>query len=97
MADKLPPLGFHDHYLIQGLRDQVEELQEALQRAMEELNDLEIPVKMTSSFSGEHWLEECKTAAKAKEAIGIDLRISDARSQEMIRMLDQLQQKEVKL
>ena len=36
--DKLP-LGFDDHYLIQGLRDQVEELQGALLRATEELNE----------------------------------------------------------
>ena len=93
-GDQLP-LGFHDHYLIQGLRDQVEELQGALQRATEELNEIKAPLDSLSD--PDTWQWQRMTIDEHIEAICIDLRVSDTRLKEMTRILDQLQQKEVKL
>ena len=95
MTDQLP-LGFDDHYLIQGLRDQVQELQGALLRATEELNEIKAPLDSLSDPNTWQW--QRIAIDEHIEAICINLRVSDARSKEMTRILDQLQgTEEVKL
>ena len=96
-GDQLP-LGFDDHYLIQGLRDQVERLQEALLSATEALNRLKEASAVVRGYRlpiGGH--RKTMTIQDCAIVIGSDLRASDARSKEITRILDQLQQTEVKL
>ena len=92
------PLGFDDHYLIQGLRDQVEELQGALLRATEALSGLDIPV---SYFCHDKVDASSRPVCSSiKGRIGSVFQNLDdlhTQSKEMTRILDQLQQKEVKL
>ena len=100
--DKLP-LGFHDHYLIQGLRDQVEELRGKLLSATEALSKLEEASVVVRADDLEPGMAAVRRDRKMMSiqnyaiVIGSDLRVLDARSKEMIRILDQLQQTEVKL
>ena len=101
-GDQLP-LGFDDHYLIQGLRDQVEELQEALLSIIgeaglvAEYEATKVAALFPKEQADEVYNEVYCSIGDRMEAIRKDLLTSlYARSKGIIRILDQLQQKEVK-
>ena len=100
-GDQLP-LGFDDHYLIQNLRDDVERLQEALPSATEALSKLEEASAVVRADDLEPGIAAVRRDHKMMSiqnyaiVIGAVLRASDTRLKEMTRILDQLQQTEVK-